>query len=87
MDYRGLRPGAEKCFLSDKNALLPAAAAASTSRCRLLLLLPAAHPDFILLDMGLQFPVFLLGLAAELVQDLGGWSFFRFCLERGRGGG
>ena len=69
---------------------MPAAAdvAAYTFRCRrrLLLLLPAAHTDFVLLDVGLQLPVLPLGLAAELAQDLKrGGGYFGILFREGRG--
>lgn len=71
---------------SDEDALLPAAASISPCRrrrCRLLLLLRAAHPNFVLLDVNRQLPVLFLGFAAEFVQDL----YFVFCLSREVEGG
>lgn len=72
---------------SDEDALLPAAAASTSRRrrlrCRLLLLLRAAHPNFILLDVSRQLPVLFLGFAAEFVQDL----YFVLCLSREVEGG
>lgn len=53
---------------------MPASAVAASSCCRCcrrLLFLPAAYSDIVFLDVSGELAVLLLGIAAELVQDLG----------------